>query len=85
MSQGHADYMGTQGDLHGSPVRRVYHIISGPDLLPPEPYARLLSEAPALLSLAEAFCADYAPNAAELAKWRGKFRAAIRQAKGESA
>jgi hypothetical protein len=50
------------------------HIVSCP----------LHEAAPQLLEVAEAFCVDYCPNPAELAKWRDKFRAAIRAAKGES-
>jgi hypothetical protein len=44
--------------------------------------ARLIAAAPDLLAIAEAFVVDYAPNAGELAKWRGRFRDAIRKAQG---
>lgn len=51
---GHAEYVGMTGEGH-----RVYHVTSGPDLLPPIPYTRLIAAAPRMLAWMKArICYD---------------------------
>jgi hypothetical protein len=62
------------------PAGRVLEITKG--LTPTGADQCLMAAAPDLLAFAEAFVVDYAPNAAELARWRAVARAAIAKAKG---